>query len=223
MQDGIVAGNGNSRYLKTVAEALSLYPTYQDFIAALIAGTFPIDLNGINAAGWVQQGTALNKANLLADVTASSIGLGGNATPNDAFAKIKQLIDAVNANVNNRKRIKIVSYIGTGTYGEANPCHIVSDFPIGMALYMGYKETDNPIAMIYNASAKAPPISSVLLLTDFLTISYVYGSGFWEESNLSAYGKKSANNTEIWWYATNGVQVQLNLNTRQYFFLLIEK
>lgn len=26
MQDGIIAGNGSSRYLKTVAAALSLYP-----------------------------------------------------------------------------------------------------------------------------------------------------------------------------------------------------
>ena len=48
MQDGIIAGNGSSRYLKTVAAALSLYPSYEDFITALIAGTFPIDLNGIN-------------------------------------------------------------------------------------------------------------------------------------------------------------------------------
>lgn len=63
MQDGIIAGNGSSRYLKTVAAALSLYPTYEDFITALIAGTFPIDLNGINEAGWSRQGTPLNKRN----------------------------------------------------------------------------------------------------------------------------------------------------------------
>lgn len=222
MQDGIIAGNGNSRYLKTVAEALSLYPTYQDFIAALIAGTFPIDLNGINAAGWAQQGTALNKANLLADVTASSIGLGGNATPNSAFAKIKQLIDVADAAANSRKRIKIVSYIGTDTYGAANPCHIVSDFPIGMALYMGYRENSNN-ALIYHSFNQANATNNLLLLTDFLTTSYVYGSGFWSGSSIQSYGKKNANNTEIWWYATNGAQVQLNLNTRQYFFLLIEK
>lgn len=111
MQDGIIAGNGNSRYLKTVAEALSLYPTYQDFIAALIAGTFPIDLNGINTAGWVQQGTALNKANLLADVTASSIGLGGDATPNSAIAKLKFLIDNLSIS---KPDITVGTYPGTG-------------------------------------------------------------------------------------------------------------
>lgn len=111
MQDGIIAGNGNSRYLKTVAEALSLYPTYQDFIAALIAGTFPIDLNGINTAGWVQQGTALNKANLLADATASSIGLGGNATPNNAIVKLKSLIDNLSTS---KPDIIVGTYTGDG-------------------------------------------------------------------------------------------------------------
>lgn len=221
MQDGIIAGNGNSRYLKTVAEALSLYPTYQDFIAALIAGTFPIDLNGINAAGWVQQGTALNKANLLADVTASSIGLGGNATPNSAFAKIKQLIDVANAAANNRKRVKIVSYIGNNTYGAANPCHIVSDFPIGMALYMGYKNSNN--ALIYHSFNGENTTNNLLLLTDFLTTSYVYNSGFWSGSSIHAYGKKNANNTEIWWYVEDTAYTQLNYTARQYFFLLIEK
>ena len=52
MKDGIIKGSGNSRYLRTVANALTLYPNYESFIAALIQGTFPIDLNGINSSGW---------------------------------------------------------------------------------------------------------------------------------------------------------------------------
>ena len=80
-------GSGNSRYLKTVGEALSLYPTYEDFLQAMIAGTFPVDFNGINKDGWTQQGTLLNKANLLSDTVISTLGLstGANSTPNDAF------------------------------------------------------------------------------------------------------------------------------------------
>lgn len=87
MQDAIIKGIGNSRYLKTVGEALSLYPTYEDFLQAMIEGTFPVDLNGINKDGWTQQGTPLNKANLLSDTVISTLGLstGANSTPNDAF------------------------------------------------------------------------------------------------------------------------------------------
>lgn len=89
MQDGIIAGNGNSRYLKTVAAALSLYPTYEDFITALIAGTFPIDLNGINEAGWSQKGTPLNKFTLVSDTTETKIwGSAGNHTVDQVFGKI---------------------------------------------------------------------------------------------------------------------------------------
>jgi hypothetical protein len=80
-------GNGNSRYLKTVGEALSLYPTYEDFMQAMVAGIFPVDFNGINKDGWTQLGTLLNKANLLSDTVISTLGLstGVNSTPNDAF------------------------------------------------------------------------------------------------------------------------------------------
>ena len=91
MQDGIIKGTGNSRYLKSISNFLQQYPTYQDFVAALVAGTLPIDLNGINETGWDQLGTALNKVNLLSDETVQAFGdlltldTPGNPVPNDAF------------------------------------------------------------------------------------------------------------------------------------------
>ena len=43
-------------------------------------GNFPIDLNGINEDGFTQVGTPLDKANMLTDELANSVGLDGNAT-----------------------------------------------------------------------------------------------------------------------------------------------
>ena len=86
MQDAIALGTGNSRFLKSVSGFLALYPTYEDFVSALVAGTLPIDLNGINPDGWAQQGTPLDKASLLTDATAALADLGSEATPNDMFA-----------------------------------------------------------------------------------------------------------------------------------------
>ena len=65
----------------------SRYPSYEDFLQAMIAGTFPVDFNGINKDGWTQLGTPLNKANLLSDTVISTLGLstGADSTPNDAF------------------------------------------------------------------------------------------------------------------------------------------
>ena len=137
MQDGIIAGNGNSRYLKTVATALSLYPDYESFMATLIAGTFPIDLNGINAGGWTQQGTALNKENLLSDKTATSIGLDSSATVNTAIAKLKSLIDAANTNAGTKLQIYFGSYVGTGT-GNVS---ITAPFPVKLlSIYCKFQE-----------------------------------------------------------------------------------
>lgn len=85
MIDSVIKGDGDSRYLKSVSNFLTLYPTYADFVAALVAGTLPIDLNGINVNGFTTVGTPLNKSTLLSDTTAAACGLSSSATPNDAF------------------------------------------------------------------------------------------------------------------------------------------
>lgn len=106
MQDGIIKGTGNSRYLKSISNFLQQYPTYQDFVAALVAGTLPIDLNGINETGWDQLGTALNKANLLSDETATALGLPNTAVPDDA---LQALINGKE----NKKLLNSWTYDGT--------------------------------------------------------------------------------------------------------------
>src|SRR5574344_1928414 len=65
MIDGIPSASGNGYLLK----GSSSFPaTYADFLAAIKAGTLPVDVN-FNSAGWQQIGTALSKANLLTDAT----------------------------------------------------------------------------------------------------------------------------------------------------------
>ena len=120
MQDGIIKGTGNSRYLKSISNFLTQYPTYQDFVAALVAGTLPIDLNGINETGWDQLGTALNKANLLSDETAAAYGdllqpkTPGNPVVDDALRAAAAVVSAGNC------EIEYGSYAGTGNYSSAH-------------------------------------------------------------------------------------------------------
>lgn len=89
MQDMIIKGTGNSRYLKSVPNIMTLYPTYEAFTQALAAGIFPIDLNGVNPDGVDTTGTALNKDNLLSDATVQTIGLSKeNPTVSDAISYV---------------------------------------------------------------------------------------------------------------------------------------
>lgn len=91
MKDGIIKGTGNSRFLKSVENFKTLYPTYDAFVTALVAGTLPIDLNGINAEGWEQIGNALGKYALLKDATAEALGLGSAALPDNALRVLSRL------------------------------------------------------------------------------------------------------------------------------------
>ena len=90
MKDLVPKGTGNSRFLRSVSNFLSLYPDYEAFVAALVDGTLPIDLAGINANGVTQVGTPLTKANLLTDATATALGLSGDPTVNDALYTLSQ-------------------------------------------------------------------------------------------------------------------------------------
>lgn len=107
MIDSRLAGTGNSRFLKSIATFKSRYPNYDAFVAALVAGTLPIDLNGVNPEGWAQQGTPLNKATLLSDATAMKLGLSGDPTVNDA-------LDALFTYADNGKNLCAEAVTGMG-------------------------------------------------------------------------------------------------------------
>lgn len=131
MTDGVIKGTGNSRYLKSVSNFKTLYPTYDDLVAALVAGTLPIDLKGINSSGWSTQGTPLTKANLLTDATAALYGYGSTATVNNILNNIASYKQYwIN-------HLATISYKGTGTYGTANPTTLT--FPFSPEIVLIYQ------------------------------------------------------------------------------------
>lgn len=75
-----------------------------------------------------QEGTPLNKANLLTDATAALFGLGANAVPNDVFSTVRALIARNATDIANGVKIETGSYTGTGTFGSSNPCSLTFGF-----------------------------------------------------------------------------------------------
>lgn len=89
MKDGIIKADGTSRLARSVADFKTQYPTYDDFAAALVAGTLPLDIL-FNEAGWSQVPDFLNQANLLKETTATRYGKGGNAVPDDVLVVLSR-------------------------------------------------------------------------------------------------------------------------------------
>lgn len=119
MTDLVIKGTGNSRFLKGPANIATLYPTWEDALAALAAGTFPVDFNGINSAGVQTAGTPLNKSNLLSDPVAEM--LEGPTTPNSAFLKIAVKINThLPRNINGGWKL-LKSYTTAGSYTWTAP------------------------------------------------------------------------------------------------------
>lgn len=115
MTDGIPKGTGNSRLMRSVADFLRRYPTYEDMGRALENGTFPFDLNGIDPAGWEQIGTSLNAGNLLKQSTAGMLNLPDPAlaVPDDALRALMQSVAAANNYALHLARLSMGSGGGT--------------------------------------------------------------------------------------------------------------
>ena len=84
MQDFVPLGTGNSRSLKSAVPAGT---TWEQALAMLRNGTFPIDIGAVNDSGVAQKGTPLHRATLLsAETEALYPGLPENPVPDDVFA-----------------------------------------------------------------------------------------------------------------------------------------
>lgn len=109
MIDSVIAGTGNSRYLRT---SISASTTWEDALTMLRAGTFPIDLAGINISGFTTLGTALNSDTLLKSAIITALGLEADATPSDAWEAVLALIDT---------KQDTLTFDDTPTSGSTNP------------------------------------------------------------------------------------------------------
>lgn len=196
MKDFVSKGQGDSRYLKSnLLEGTS----WDAALALLRAGTFPIDLNGVNPDGYTQLGTALNKANLLTDETASALDLtGDDPTVNDALAAIAA----------GWTRRQLVSYTGDGTYGAANPTSLTFDFAPTIVLFLTSVGSTG-----YQANDFAVGVTAILTTT-------MTRHDFFKNGNYAA---KSADGKTISWYASSTPYAsnQLNTSGSDYYFLAL--
>lgn len=156
MKDSIINGTGNSRYLRS---SIPEGTTVEQMVSMLRAGTFPVDFNGINAAGWQQIGDALNKANLLSDVTCDALGIAHTSVVNDALLGLA---------------------IGAGKYGFAITLHTPGGRPLANQQVAGVTKPNGTAAItdsngfVLAVSTSATPAISVY--TGFADIATYTGT-----------------------------------------------
>ena len=201
MIDGIIAGTGNSRLAKSVPNFLQLYPTYEAFVGALIAGTLPLDII-FNSPGWQQIPDFLNKANLLKDETAALYSLQNTAVPDDVFLSIRSLINAAQTTANGKAEILVGSYTGKGTYGDTSPNVLSADFKIQMAFIKN-----------------SPPDGSAS--SDLLAVFIRPGTSFrFRSGSISFQYYTDWSDKTVSWYNNNSAMNQLNESGSKYLYVL---
>lgn len=218
MIDGVPYAAGSGYLLKAISSFLASYPTYSDFVSALVAGTLPIDIS-FNSAGWSIQPTPLNKANLLDDTVAATLktlaGLSSNpATPNAAFSALATAVAG-------GAKIATGSYTGNGLYGSSHPCSLTFNFaPKVVLIYAGYTSG----AWYWNPFCNSNYNSvSNIMVGDMLTTNYVSGTGFFVTytSSTRSFGKKSADGKTFSWYNPDSASQQFNDSGSIFYALAI--
>lgn len=228
MKDGIIKGSGNSRFLKSVENFKTLYPTYDAFVAALVAGTLPVDFNGINEVGWERMGDALGKHTLLKDTTAALFGLGADALPDEVLATIKTIFNSQADDITSKARIATGSYSGTGTSGSSNAKSLTFDFAPRFIIlthdHYNVSEIDGggwwdliSRGFMYGSSSEN---TQLIINADTLTTSYQSGLGFAVEGTYRPSAKKSADGKTITWYGPNAAS-QANESNHTYYYIAI--
>ena len=131
----------------------------------------------------------------------------GNFYPEQEYTTT--LSDVLGNTISAGPKIAIGSYVGTGTYGAANPNSLTFDFAPKMV--MVFQQANYQGSGVGNLVDSSASESYFVQLMDLLTTEYVVGRGFGARYNDYPRGKKSADGKTISWYHPGGAKYQCNL------------
>ena len=115
-----------------------------------------------------------------------------------------------------KARVQVVSYVGTGTYGESNPCSLTFGFPPKVVMFLrAYKRRVLQSHSLYSSYGNDIPV----IVTADLSEEFTQYNGFGYSEQ--AYAKKDTTGRVISWYNTYNSDSQANYNGYTYYFLAI--
>lgn len=115
-----------------------------------------------------------------------------------------------------KARVQVVSYVGTGTYGESNPNSLTFNFAPKIVKFLFQVEVGiGNHSKIENFQQDG---EQYYMVSDRLTTEFAQGEGFGYNS-YAVRGKKSADGKTFTWYTDISSQAQGNQNGMKYYFI----
>lgn len=118
-----------------------------------------------------------------------------------------------------KSKIQVLSYVGTGTYGEANPCSVTASFPIKALFFLGYIGEfgmDPSYLGVGNGYWGDGDVG--IMFSKCLTTAFTNHIGF-DANGKTSFGKKSADGKTFYWY--NKTSAVTNDSGSLYYFLAL--
>lgn len=111
-------------------------------------------------------------------------------------------------------KVQTGSYVGTGTYGDENPCSLTFEFAPKLVWIVGYLNNGGQYHFSESSSHHYHVFCGEIPTT------YTSGCGLGSES--SSYGKRSADRKTIYWYTTGSdASLQFNRTGYVYYYIAI--
>ena len=185
----------------------------------------------VRADSPTQEGTPLNKDSLLKVATAALYGLGADAVPDDVLALLKTLVDNAQTSANNKARIAVGSYVGTGTYGASRPNSLTFDFIPSVLVMLAYKKSNSFIPLVPGYDHSYTNIFPCDILSGIDFVSYQFAVYVSTGTNSSrGYVARTSDKKTLKWYATlynnsgslvDSSESQYNKAGIEYFFVAL--
>lgn len=153
---------------------------------------------------------AYTQQQILADSTKTLFGLEMGAVPDDVLALLKSLVNNAQTSADGKAKIQTGSYIGTGTYGSANPCSLIFE---SIPKFVYIKSFDSSHAGFFL------PFTLTDSFTWFAYQGFTENAGL-QSANLSAKFK----NLTLSWYSAGAytdAKYQLNTSEKKYCYIAI--
>lgn len=166
-----------------------------------------------------QEGSALNKANLLPDNVATVLGLAGDPQVKDAFTALKTLADT-------KTKIEAGLYAGTGTYGSANKNSLTFGF-IPTVVFISFVTTIGGAGNMTIDSGLGGAHTMFhprWMLEKQGVNSNQEFTVVWGNATTNTYAEKYTISDEgktIAWYNTDSASQQLNGQNSTYYYVAI--